>query len=144
MNVLSLLVPLILCPAFAAVSTANFDESHAPGHLILSVPTLVTTAPSNLTVIAASRNLIGGGRADFNILRWKDNSTHEYTFRVERCAGSGCTNFVEIAKLPHNTVQYYDFALPYKPGKIYRYRVRANGPYGLSAYTNIAKVALAF
>ena len=129
----------------AMLSAASAGEWKSPNSTdpMLLAPAIVQPAPSALTAYSY-RTLITGAPIryfDGVSLTWKDNSTNEYTYRVERCAGATCTNFVEIAKLPANTTRYGQiFAV--SPGKIYRYRVRTRGPYGFSAYTKIVNVTL--
>ncbi len=86
-------------------------------------------APSNLTATAASRNQIN--------LSWTDNSTNEDGFRIERCRGSTCTNFAQIASVGPNVTAYTNTGL--NANTTYRYRVRAYNAAGTSAYSNIAR-----
>ena len=46
-------------------------------------------APSRLEAVAQSKSQIR--------LRWQDDSASEDGFRIERCAGAGCTDFVHVA-----------------------------------------------
>ena len=72
-------------------------------------------APTNLVATATSPSQIA--------LTWRDNSTNEEVFKVERCAGTGCTAFIDIATLPANTTSFQDQGLT--AGTSYTYRVRA-------------------
>jgi hypothetical protein len=81
-----------------------------------------------LTATAASRTQIN--------LAWNDNSTNEDGFKIERCQGSSCTNFVQIAQVAANTRAYSNTGLTRNTR--YRYRVRAFNTGGNSAYSNIA------
>ena len=56
-------------------------------------------------------------------LAWTDNTTDETGFKVERCEGSGCGNFSQIADVAANTTVYSDYGRA--PNTTYRYRVRA-------------------
>jgi hypothetical protein len=85
-------------------------------------------APSGLTAKAVSRTQIN--------LNWTDNSNNETGFKIERCQGTGCTNFQQIATALSNATSFNDTGLNGK--KRYRYRVRAYNDSGNSAYTNIA------
>lgn len=69
-------------------------------------------------------------------LAWTDNSTNESGFRIDRCAGTTCTNFAEIAVVGANITTYQNTALP--PSTTYNYRVRAYNPGGTSGFTNSA------
>jgi len=70
-------------------------------------------------------------------LSWTDNSGDENGFKIERCQGNNCTNFVEIAQVPANTSSYPDSGL--LSNTFYRYQVRAFNAAGNSGYSNIAR-----
>jgi ABC-type ATPase with predicted acetyltransferase domain len=80
-----------------------------------------------LVVTATGRNYVS--------LAWQDNSTNETNFELERCQGSGCTDFSLIATLPANTTTYKDSGLARRT--TYSYRVRARNSAGASDYSNI-------
>ena len=87
------------------------------------------TAPGGLTATAASGtqvDLSWGAAAD---------TVGVTGYRVERCAGAGCTTFVEVAA-PSGT-SYSDTGV--LPATTYRYRVRAaDGAGNLGPYSSIA------
>jgi hypothetical protein len=85
-------------------------------------------APGNLTATAVSLNQIN--------LTWADNSNNEDGFRIERCQGSTCTNFVQVAEVGPNVTNYSDSGLALLT--TYRYRVYAYNSGGNSAFSNIA------
>jgi chitodextrinase len=87
------------------------------------------TAPSNLTATAISQSQI-------NLTWTASTDTVGVTgYRVERCPGSTCSNFAEIATPAGAT--YNNSGLT--AGATYRYRVRATDAAGnLSGYSNIA------
>jgi mannan endo-1,4-beta-mannosidase len=96
---------------------------------ILPTPTPAPpAAPTNLTATAASKSQIN--------LAWKDNATNETGFKVERCKGSTCTSFAQIATLGANVTSYSNTGL--SANTAYRYRVRAYNAVGNSGYSNIA------
>ena len=68
---------------------------------------------------------------------WRDNSTDEAGFRIERCAGSGCTDFVFVESVGPNTTSVHNFDLP--GGTTLRYRVQAFNDSGVSGYSNEAE-----
>jgi uncharacterized delta-60 repeat protein len=86
------------------------------------------TAPSQLDAAALSSSQIR--------LRWQDNAGTEDGFRIERCAGTGCTAFAQIAVVGHDIATYLDSGLARNTA--YSYRVRAFNAAGVSAYTNAA------
>jgi subtilisin len=90
-------------------------------------PETPPAAPTNLTVTSTGRNYVS--------LAWQDNSTNETNFELERCQGSGCTNFSLIATVPANTTTYKDSGLARRT--TYSYRVRARNSAGASDYSNI-------
>jgi subtilisin family serine protease len=83
-------------------------------------------APSNLSAAAVSLNEIG--------LTWMDNSADEDEFIIERCEGSGCSGFLQIATVAANTQAYSDTGLTALT--TYRYRVQASNTAGPSSYSN--------
>jgi predicted phage tail protein len=95
---------------------------------IAASPTSPPTAPSNLTATAISCSCIA--------LNWRDNSTNESGFKIERCQGSGCSNFAQIAQVGANVTSYNDTTVT--AGVSYSYRVRAFNTAGNSAYSNTA------
>ncbi|HXG67965.1 MAG TPA: fibronectin type III domain-containing protein [Blastocatellia bacterium] len=85
-------------------------------------------APTGLTAAAVSSSRIN--------LTWADNSNNESGFKIERCAGSSCTNFAQIAQVGAGVRSFSDTGL--RRNTTYRYRVRAYNTGGNSAYSNIA------
>jgi len=87
------------------------------------------SAPGTLTATASgssSVNLSWGAATD---------NVAVTNYRVERCQGSGCTSFTEIAAA--GSTQYSDTTVT--GGTTYRYRVRAaDGSGNLGPYSNIA------
>jgi hypothetical protein len=86
------------------------------------------TAPSQLDATALSTTQIR--------LRWQDDAGTEDGFRVERCTGTGCAAFTQVAVVGHDVTGYVDGGLARNTA--YTYRVRAFGGGGVSAYSNTA------
>lgn len=99
--------------AAAAVSAAQGDALNAP---------------TNLSVVAISNSQIN--------LTWNDNSSNETSFQIERCQGTSCTNFTQIATVGVNVTQYSNPGLAANTS--YSYRVRATKGGVNSAYSNTA------
>jgi len=91
-------------------------------------PTPPPSAPSNLTATGVSTSQIN--------LAWTDQSNNESGFKIERCQGNSCTNFVEIAQVGPNVTTFNNTGLARNTR--YRFRVRAFNSGGNSAYSNIA------
>jgi Fibronectin type III domain len=85
-------------------------------------------APSNLVATTISGTQIN--------LSWTDHASNETGFKIERCQGNLCTNFVEVAQVGVNVTTFSNTGLTRNTR--YRYRVRAFNAVGNSAYSNIA------
>ena len=92
----------------------------------------VPNAPSELRATATSKNRV--------TLTWKDNSSDETGFKIERKTGlpSDPSTYVVIATVPANTTTYTDRTVA--PSTTYTYRVRATSSFGNSAPSNEASV----
>ena len=86
----------------------------------------------------ASNSTFQQGWAEHLVNRWGTNANagNETGFKIERCAGASCGNFVQIATVGANVKNYSNPAL--KRNTSYRYRVRAYNGSGDSAYSNLA------
>jgi tripartite motif-containing protein 71 len=89
-------------------------------------PPVTPAAPSSLTATAASQSQIN--------LSWVDNSTNETGFKIERCKGANCANFVQVGTVGSNTATFADAGLA--KNTTYRYRARAYNGSGNSPYSN--------
>ncbi len=85
------------------------------------------SAPSNLTAAP-----LGGGIH----LTWKDNSSDEDAFDIERKETTGSGAFAALDGVPFNSTLYHDAAV--NLGTTYTYRVRARRATSTSAYSNEA------
>lgn len=103
-----------------AVSRCDNDP---PGPQIQPQP---PGSPSALAAVAV-------GSAQIN-LTWLDNASNEDGFRIERCAGPGCSAFAEIGTAGVNAASYQDAGL--NAGTTYTYRVRAYNAVGMSPYSS--------
>ncbi len=88
-------------------------------------PTSPPTAPSGLSASVASASQLN--------LSWRDNSSTETLFRIERKIGAAGT-YAEITTVAADITTYSDTGLT--AGTTYYYRVRAYNANGNSAYTN--------
>jgi hypothetical protein len=85
--------------------------------------------PSNLLASASSTSQIN--------LTWTDNATNESGYKIERCTGSGCTNFAQIAQAGVGATAFSDTGLA--ASTAYTYRIRAFNAGGDSGYSNSAE-----
>jgi galactose oxidase-like protein/glyoxal oxidase-like protein/fibronectin type III domain protein/Kelch motif protein len=126
-----------------APSNANLCP---PGHYMLfildgngvpSVAKIIAINAGALPLPAAPSNLsattVSAGQID---LKWSDNASNEDGFKIERCQGSGCTNFAEITQVGAGVVSYSNTGLASSTS--YSYRVRAFNLNGNSDYSNTA------
>jgi PKD repeat protein len=113
--------------ASLTVTDSNGESSTATSSIIVNP--LSPAAPSGLTA-SLSGYLVQ--------LMWQDNSSNETLFYIERCAGSGCTNFATFATQWPDTPSYTDYSAV--TGQTYSYRVRAYNGGGYSLYSNIASI----
>lgn len=97
----------------SALVAARFRDGYAPA------------APSDLKAVSASQTQIN--------LSWRDNSSDETFFRVER-KPAGASTWVEIAVVSANSTSYLDSSVTC--GSTYTYRVRASNGNGFSAYSS--------
>jgi hypothetical protein len=84
--------------------------------------------PTGLTATPVSQS-----RVD---LAWSDNSTNESEFRIERCQGTGCSNFGQIATTGAGVHTFSDTSAA--ASTTYGYRVDAANTAGASGYSNTA------
>ena len=103
-----------------------------------SGPTAATTqnepAPTNLSASAGKQTGRGKSNKDYVNLTWTNHSTDADGNHVERCQGSTCTNFSEIATTAAGDSTYTDSNVASR--KTFRYRVRAHSPGGYSGYSD--------
>ena len=86
-------------------------------------------APTQLTVAALS----GGAH-----LTWKDNSTDEAHFMIERMK-HGAGGYEPLASVPFNTTAYHD--APLVAGTVYMYRITAMNDDGESDSNEVSFTA---
>lgn len=109
--------------ASGAYANQSLGETVAVGHQIASAP---PAAPTRLVVAAVA--------AGSYSLSWDDNASDETAYEVERRdPDTGAWSLV--ATLGAGSTAYVDAAAT--AGKIAQYRVRATGPGGASAYSNL-------
>ena len=100
---------------------------HATRSIVVTA-VLPPAAPTSLTATALGGRSIG--------LHWTNGTTDQTQVSVERCRGSGCTAFAQVATLPGAATTFTDTGL--SPRTTYRYRVRARNAAGDSPYSNTA------
>ena len=138
------------CTTFAQVATVGANmSSYTNGSLLANTQyqyrvrayngagdtgyTNVTTAITGPRAPTALQGTVVSG-SQIN-LAWTDNSTNELGFKVYRCIGSSCTNFVHIGTVAANATTYQSTGLA--PGVTYRFRVRGYNNNGNSSYSSI-------
>ncbi len=107
-------------------ASGDSDYSNTATALTQAAPA-VPVAPSNLVATAVSSSQIN--------LTWTD-ADNEQGFKIERCTGVGCTEFIQIATVGANVTSYSNTGLTASTS--YSYRVRAYNAAGDSDYSNTA------
>jgi len=84
--------------------------------------TIPPTAPSSLTALATGPTQVN--------LSWTASTDNVGVtgYFVQRCSGSGCTNFSQVASLPGNTTAYNDTSVA--PSTTYNYQIVATDASG--------------
>ncbi|HWP95945.1 MAG TPA: stalk domain-containing protein [Syntrophomonadaceae bacterium] len=126
--ILVLVLGIELSPAAVGTgsgSTLSGSLIVTPGNL-----SLVLAAPSDLTVSVSGSEMS---------LNWKDNSSNESGFEIERTVEGG--SYSKLASVGAGITTYKDSGLA--SGTRYYYRVRAYNNTSFSAYTNEASAATA-
>lgn len=119
-----------LAPSGATGWPARAVHRHRLLGLLAQTAAQAEPAPTNLSSYAFKRGLY-----DVVVLSWINHSNDADSNHMERCTGSTCTDFREIAVIGGNATRYVDSMWPMH--QTFRYRVRAHGPTGYSAYSNI-------
>lgn len=120
-------VPGTYVAALTVMDNSHLIATATTGSIVVTA-SVQPAAPTNLTATALTRSSIG--------LAWMNGAIGQAEVRVERCKGSSCTNFVEVAAMPGTATIFTDTVLA--SGTTYRYRVRARNAAGFSPYSNIA------
>ena len=94
----------------------------------------ITVSP-NPSVVNAPTNLTGSGGRGSVTLTWKDNSTNETGFRIER-APSGSEAFVPVGSVSANVATFSESVAR----NTYLYRVQAFNATANSGYSNTVSV----
>jgi hypothetical protein len=124
--------------AYAVTDVAGDNVPYADTYAYLyAINTGSTVPPPPVGSISSPTNLtartVSSKRVD---LAWRDRSSNESGFTVERCKGAMCGAFLQIATVGANTLSYSDTTLPVRG--TYSYRVRAFNGGGVSSYSNRA------
>jgi hypothetical protein len=107
--------------------TDNAGASSTSSHSIV-VQGQAPGAPTGLTATALAQRRIS--------LRWTNAGPNQTEVRIERCTGSGCTTFAQVAVVAGAATTFADAGLAVRA--TYTYRVRAHNAFGDSPYSNTA------
>ena len=94
----------------------------------IAVTGAIPQAPAALTAAASGGKSIA--------LRWTNGTIAQTAVEIERCTGSGCTNFARVASVARTATTFTDRSLALRT--TYTYRVRAVNEAGASPYSNTA------
>lgn len=122
---------LYTAPSSAGSATIRATSGSIFGSATVSIVAPVPAAPTSLSLAVISRTQIN--------LAWKDNSTNETGFLIERSLDG--INFTQIASVGANVSTYSATSLTRNTW--YYFRVRAFNTTGYSSYSNVAKAKTA-
>ena len=105
-----------------AVNTSGSSAPVGPATATTLTPVTVPAAPTSFTATAISSSQI--------YLSWTDASNNEEGFRIERCAGLGCTNYAFLANAAANATAFASSGLT--ASTTYRYRLQSYNATGSS------------
>ena len=116
-----------------ATYTASLTVTDNGGASNTTTTTIAVTgatpqAPAALTAAASARKSIA--------LTWTNGTIAQTAVEIERCTGSGCTNFARVASVAGTATTFTDRSLALRT--TYTYRVRAVNEAGTSSYSNTA------
>ncbi|HEY0158761.1 MAG TPA: fibronectin type III domain-containing protein, partial [Thermoanaerobaculia bacterium] len=106
---------------------------NAGGNALSNVVTATTPAAAPAAPVELIATPVSSTRVD---LAWSAASANETGFRIERCAGAGCTGFAPIGETTGTTFSNTGLAA----STVYRYRVRAFNTAGESLPSNVSEV----
>jgi chitodextrinase len=120
---------------YQLTATNSFGSVTAQTTLTITADTVSPTAPDNLTATS-----VGMSQIDLSWNASTDNvSVTGYI--IDRCQGTGCTSFTQIATPSGIGTSYSDMGLT--AGVVYSYRVKASdGAGNLSSYSNISSATI--
>ena len=125
--------------------TTTIKRTAAACGLFLVIAIVITIQGQRVTPVNAAAalappnpptacNAVAQTASKINIY-WVDNATNETGFKIERCLGASCTNFVQVAQVGVNATTYSNIGLV--ANTAYRYRVRSyQTTLGNSTYSN--------
>jgi hypothetical protein len=102
---------------------------------VLLTPVTAPADPYSVVPSAPARLAASQVAATSALLTWTNTARNATRLVVERCKGSSCNNYVAVATLPSDSVQYSNRGLTTRTS--YRWRVRAGNAKGLSTASNV-------
>ncbi len=116
----------------------SHEENDMMRPIVFNVPEFAPAAPTLVTAIAG----VGPLRVDLTWTHPAPTPTtgNEIGFKIERCAGVGCSGFAQIGTALANTTTYRDTSVSL--WTTYSYRVLAYNAVGNSPVSNVLSVAV--
>ncbi|MFN7945896.1 MAG: hypothetical protein U0Z53_11130 [Blastocatellia bacterium] len=119
-----------------SVYVFNSGVTQLSRYVQTGLPDVVPNAPTGLSASSFFTGVKYVGK-----LAWTDNSSNEFWFEIERCAGVNCTNFAKVGQTYGQDSTGFEDSTAV-PATTYTYRVRALGFMGGSDYTNTVVVTI--
>ena len=112
----------------ASLTVKDNDGASGTSSGSIVVQGQVPGAPTGLTATALPQSSIR--------VSWTNAAPNQSDVRIERCTGSGCTTFAQVAVVAGTATTFTDVGLAVRT--TYTYRVRAHNAAGDSPYSNTA------
>ena len=106
------------------------EDATRINYIIIAATSAAPAPPGNLTAIAPSAGSV--------TLHWRDNSSNEIAFVLERSNTADFAAAVHVANVPAEATTYDDSSVA--PGQLYHYRLQAVNSNGTSPFTDTAVV----
>jgi PKD repeat protein len=120
-------VPGVYAASLKAVVTGGFNSQDCKSvNITVTAPVVPLAVATDLAANTQTRGQV--------LLTWTNPASSATSLALQRCSGSGCTNFAPVGQLTTASVFYKDTAI--RRGNTYRYRLAASNATA-TVYSNV-------